>query len=323
MERKKICKIVVGSHLYGTQGPQSDRDYLGVFLPSRQDLLGIERYPAEISESVKSSEGPRNTTDDIDCKFFSLGRYMELAREGQPSQLELLFANQEHHVVPPTEEWKTLVAKRDWFVSKQSIVPFIRFAEAQAHKAVIKGDNLDMIQKILAWGHTQSRETLGTTVGEQLQLQGGIGPVVLTSYSNASGADLIKIAGRAFDTTTTVRRLLGALEVIERKYGTRSRAAVSAGVDWKSIHHAFRLTFEAAQLLTEGCITLPFQGPTLEFLRAIRYGQKADFDWSLELKARLAELEVLSVKSSLPESAEWDKIDQLHQDLLENQLVTI
>lgn len=154
MERIKICKIMVGSHLYGTNGPNSDTDYYGVFLPHRKDLLALKPYPSEISESVKRSEGLRNPAGDVDCKFFSLAKFMTLAAEGQPGQLELLFAKDFHHVVPPADAWKRIISQRHIFLSRRAILPFIGFAESQAHKAVIKGENLDRIQRIVAWGGT-------------------------------------------------------------------------------------------------------------------------------------------------------------------------
>ena len=68
--RTKICKITIGSNLYGTNRPESDMDISGVFLPSEDDMLGLQNCPAEMSESVKVSDGPRNSIGDVDCKFY-------------------------------------------------------------------------------------------------------------------------------------------------------------------------------------------------------------------------------------------------------------
>jgi predicted nucleotidyltransferase len=42
-DRKKICKIRVGSHLYGTNRPESDQDFYGVFLPRTTFLASRTR----------------------------------------------------------------------------------------------------------------------------------------------------------------------------------------------------------------------------------------------------------------------------------------
>jgi len=35
---KCIVEMVFGSHLYGTDTPESDKDYKGVFMPARDDI---------------------------------------------------------------------------------------------------------------------------------------------------------------------------------------------------------------------------------------------------------------------------------------------
>lgn len=320
MERKKICKITVGSYLYGTDGPYSDRDYYGVFLPSRADLLALKLYPTEISESVKLSEGVRNTAADVDCKYFALSKFMLLAAEGQPGQLELLFARDFHHEENPSEEWLHLVSRRDLFLSRRSTMPFIRFAEAQAHKAVMKGENLDMIQQILGWSRSAEGKSLGRSIREHIQDFGAIGPVTFDTFKNDSGAELIEIAGRAFDVATPVKRFIEAIILLEKKYGSRSRLAASVGFDWKSIHHALRLTFEAEELLTKGLISLPFTGESLTFLRQIKAGALPDFDWSSALKERIEMLNELSARSILPETADMEAIGKLHEEILARRM---
>lgn len=157
-ERQILCKIKIGSYLYGTNRPDSDLDFSGVFLPSSQDLLGLQACPGEMSESVKVSEGPRNSKDDVDCKFYSLQKFINLAAQGQPGQLELLFAPPEMYEQIPKlhalygDAWKEIVNNRAWFLSKKNIWPFIGFALAQAHKTTIKGDNLNALRAIAEWG---------------------------------------------------------------------------------------------------------------------------------------------------------------------------
>ena len=132
--RKIIFETRVGSWLYGTNRPDSDEDFQGVFLPSKEDLLGIQNCSAEWKQNTKISNTVQNTKGDIDRKFYSLKRFFHLAAEGQPGQLELFFATPES-TISYDPIWSEILDNIGLFLSKKSIVPFIGFALSQAHKA--------------------------------------------------------------------------------------------------------------------------------------------------------------------------------------------
>ena len=47
-----IVKLVFGSRLYGTSTPESDKDFKGVFLPSREEIL-LGKIPKSLTEKTK------------------------------------------------------------------------------------------------------------------------------------------------------------------------------------------------------------------------------------------------------------------------------
>ena len=49
MKNKVILKIRAGSHLYGLNTPTSDEDFIGVYLSTPEELLGLNH--SEIIES--------------------------------------------------------------------------------------------------------------------------------------------------------------------------------------------------------------------------------------------------------------------------------
>ena len=49
-----IVKTIFGSHLYGTSTPESDNDFKGVFLPSKEQIL-LNEIPKSINESTKNN----------------------------------------------------------------------------------------------------------------------------------------------------------------------------------------------------------------------------------------------------------------------------
>ncbi|MES2746436.1 MAG: hypothetical protein EOP04_04675 [Proteobacteria bacterium] len=325
MPRKKICKIVIGSHLYGLATETSDRDYAGVYLPSARDILGLDVYPIELIENEKTSEGPRNTSADIDCKYFSLRQFMRLAAEGQSAQLEMLYAKPQHHVQPPDPHWQTLVDQRTLFLSRKTFVPFVRFALAQATKATLKGENLKFIRELLSFIPTLPHSQMHEPIRSQIILRDNdhyLGPVKVEISTNEFGAELLTLAHRRYDTGANLKRLYDSLKILESKYGTRSQSAADKGLDYKSLSHAYRMIFEAEEMLSTGSLTLPLPDKTREFVKAIKLGViPAGLNWETDIMQRVNYLEhVLAPKSNLPDSPDWEKIEELHAFILRSQL---
>ena len=73
-----IVKTVFGSHLYGTDTPESDKDFKGIFMPSKKEIF-LGKIPKSISESTKKGSESKNTAEDIDTEIYSLQYFIELA----------------------------------------------------------------------------------------------------------------------------------------------------------------------------------------------------------------------------------------------------
>jgi predicted nucleotidyltransferase len=87
----KIIEIKFGSHLYGTDTPESDLDIKGIYLPEPRDIV-LGEVKRNISTSRPKQEGEKNNKDDVDQEFFSLKEYLKLLCEGQTVALDTLFA---------------------------------------------------------------------------------------------------------------------------------------------------------------------------------------------------------------------------------------
>ena len=87
---KTIVKIIFGSHLYGTDTPDSDQDFKGIFLPTKEQIF-LGKIPKSINENTKKGEG-KNTADDVDTEIYSLHYFLKLACEGQTVSLDMLHA---------------------------------------------------------------------------------------------------------------------------------------------------------------------------------------------------------------------------------------
>lgn len=136
-----LVKFLTGSHLYGTNTPTSDKDYVGVFMPCEEELLGLRGEHIIEDRTNKSSSGKRNTPDDTDCVWYSLHKFAELARQNNPNIIELFFAP-ERNIVFASQMGKELLVYRDLFLSTRCYNTFRGYAESQRHKLERKGKNM-------------------------------------------------------------------------------------------------------------------------------------------------------------------------------------
>ena len=57
----KIIWITVGSNLYGTATPESDEDFMGIFMPNEEYVVGLKRVN-EVDLSIKSKKAALRIT---------------------------------------------------------------------------------------------------------------------------------------------------------------------------------------------------------------------------------------------------------------------
>lgn len=331
-DRKILIETRVGSHLYGTNRPESDDDFQGVFLPSKNDLLGVENCPTEWSLGTKISTGAQNVKGDVDRKFYGLKRFFHLASEGQPGQLELFFTTPEM-TISYDPIWSEILDNIGLFLSKKSIVPFIGFALSQAHKATMKGETLNKLQRIIAWYNTETTPATkqGTILDAAREMsptdEKGIGTFKLASdielkyVVNSEGFMLAEIGGKNYDIKLKLKTFVNNLKELEARYGSRSRSAAEGKYDFKSLMHAYRLLGEGEELLKYGKITFPRPTEEVAFLKSIRLGTCGDIDHWTELTNKIDRLrQEVEPKSHLPKEANHAKINELCIDILSREL---
>lgn len=314
-EREIIFECVIGSRLYGTSFSTSDDDFLGVFIPTEDDLYGLQNCPPEMSKSVKVSDGERNTKGDVDRKFYSIKRYIDLILSGQQSTaVEMLFAPPEM-IVTSTNWWYLLLTNRSKFLSKKSVVGTLGFAKAQAYKAYLKGGNLNLIRSLIeSFKEHQSSiydKTVGDLCGVTWESPRPAKCILfgqeIDFVDSDNKAPVIEIAGRKYDINGRAKFLADSLKELESRYGTRSNAAANNGYDYKSLYHCYRLLGEARELLTTGVITLPRPKKEREFLMSLRSNEPnrentipMDLDFFADITQQIAEIESLVPDSVLP-----------------------
>jgi hypothetical protein len=299
---KRIVNIVHGSHLYGTSGPASDRDFKGIFVPESRDIL-LGRIP-KTSESTTNDNSRKNESEELDQVWYSLHHFIRLATQGQTIAIEMLFAPTEY-CEPDSEYgyiWDNLVANRDGFLCKR-MQAFIGYARTQASKYSLKGERLARLEKfytIVQKAAGKSGDTPMVAVWDELPKD--------DERQNPHGVQELQISGKWYGATTRTGEVALSVRNIIDRYGKRSRAAADAGgFDWKALSHALRVSYQLEDILNNGRLEFPLS--CAELLRDIKWGK---YDLELvqnALISSLCRIEDLMVESSLPDKVNvhaWD-----------------
>ena len=123
MKDNTIFLTVHGSTAYGTNTPESDTDYKGVCIPTKQYLYG---YAHKFEQAELKAPNP-------DAVIYDIRKFFNLASACNPSIIEVLFTDPSDHViVSPIGE--ILLKNRDKFLSKRVRWSFLGYAISQLNK---------------------------------------------------------------------------------------------------------------------------------------------------------------------------------------------
>jgi predicted nucleotidyltransferase len=125
-----IVKMKFGAHLYGTATSDSDLDYKGIFLPTKEQLL-LGRVAKSHNYSTGKNDS-RNTKNDVDTELYSLHYFVKLACDGQTAAMDMLHAP-DGMILEKSKIWDEIVKNRQKFYTK-NLKSFIDYARRQASK---------------------------------------------------------------------------------------------------------------------------------------------------------------------------------------------
>jgi len=305
-KQETIVKIIFGSHLYGTSTPESDKDFKGVFLPSKEQIL-LNKIPKSINESTKNNTSSKNTSKDVDLEIYSLHYFIHLACEGETVALDMLHAP-EKMIIESNPIWNEIILNRQRFYTK-NLKAFIGYARRQASKYGIKGSRLNDAQRVLNFLRQPTiREPRSKLFSFWDTLP--TGEHIFKYPPNENSEKMYEVCGRKIGEKVTLQYAYETVKRFVDNYGERAKKAASnEGIDWKAVSHAFRAAYQVKQILTENTITFPLKEASKLLL--IKQG-KLDYQSvvSPELNNLISEVEELSEKSNLPEKVDkkfWDK----------------
>ncbi len=122
---KPLLLVIRGSRAYGTNIPESDTDYAGIFVQSMDDILGMS-YKQQIND------------DTNDTVIYEIKRFLELVEQNNPNILELM-NTPEDCIIYKDPLFDLILEHKDEFVTKQCAKSFGGYAKQQIDKA--RGQN--------------------------------------------------------------------------------------------------------------------------------------------------------------------------------------
>lgn len=299
MENRVILKVRAGSSLHGTSLPTSDEDFIGVYLSTPDELLGLSSSEIIEEDVVSKKENGRNDKDAVDCKYYELRKFCNLALNANPTILELLFAD-EKNIVHIDEYGRKLIANRDLFISKKVRHSFIGYAFSQKRKSQVKSENLKTL--FLAREDFLKVENKSMMLYSFMESQKQLPKYILkTNYPSH-----ITIADTNFQ-NQKIRDVIKKLDYRIDNGTHRKDGMLEHGCCYKFIGHTLRLLLQGEELMLTGNINFPLKDR--ELLLKIKRGEMKPIEIMELIEAKEEEFTTLESKSNLPYKADFNKVN--------------
>jgi hypothetical protein len=337
---KMIFKCLAGSHLYGTNTPESDIDERGVFIPSEKYYLGFNDRIEQLEDK------------DSDIVYFELRKFLHLACENNPNIIELLFVP-EDKFLECTDEWVEIVSNRNLFVSTKAKFTFSGYAHSQfnrikrhrswllnppkkkperedfglsPYRSNLTKDQIGAFNVLLALKleniqefHPLKDQLLVMAETHDLkalcQQYTEIDPIALKRIIPISD-EFIDILQKE-NAYAQAERYFNQYEHWKKNRNPkRAEMENKFGYDLKHASHLVRLITEGKELLTTGFITFP--RPDVEFLVNIKNGKYKYDELYDMLESYDKEFEGLYKTSPLPKTADRKKVNDLCIKIVKN-----
>jgi predicted nucleotidyltransferase len=125
----QILRGVIGSSAHGISTDSSDRDEMGVFIETPEQVCGLE--PMDNYTYRDQREGVRSGPSDLDLTLFSLRRFCKLAVSGNPSVTIMLWLPE---YLIKTELGEELIGIREAFISTNAGRRYLGYLHSQKLK---------------------------------------------------------------------------------------------------------------------------------------------------------------------------------------------
>jgi len=298
---KILFNTLFGSHIYGTNTPNSDLDYKGIYMAEPRDIIFNHKAHSIVKSTGKDQT--RNTKDDIDTEFKELRRFVLDALVGQTYSVDMLYSPRGLWIAT-SPEWEFIVANRSKFLSKD-VAAFIGYCNQQASKYGLKGTRLGAVlavmEKLKSFNpNSKLKDNPRFETNEYVKY-------VTHKHNldrNIPDEEMLEVVGKMYSQKVFVKNILESLSVFEARYGERAETAMqNKGIDFKAVSHAYRCCYELQDIALYGEVRFPLK--QAQKLIEIKTGQISYPDVIMdELPALMEETLAMVDKSDLPAKAD-------------------
>lgn len=310
-----IVKMPYGSSLYGTRTPTSDKDFKGIYIPSKKDLY-FQTVRNSLRYNTKKNQAIKNTKVDIDIEFFSLLFFLKMSKEGNIIAMDMLHCPKDY-LLQSSDIWEKIISERSRFYTK-SIASFVDYARGQAAKYGVKGSRLYDAKQVIKY-FEQFVDQPAIKVKDVWDGMPKGSNIRIYPAEGRNRFRTVEVCNRKIQETIRVKY---ALEIVKKFYNTYGQRAIDAeankNIDWRAVSHALRAGYQLRQLYTERTIVFPLK--ERDYLRQVKKGELPYKEVAPILDELVDEVIALAEKTDMPnecDSEYWDNlIIEIYDDFL-------
>ena len=128
-----LYEYIRGSQLYNLNTPDSDVDTSGVYICTKEELLGS--LPGTDSARFGNTYKAQISDSRHDNTWFEIGELLRLLMKSNPTVLESLFVPKNKIIGEVHPLMQMIIDNREQFLTKQCFNPFFGYAKSQIEKA--------------------------------------------------------------------------------------------------------------------------------------------------------------------------------------------
>lgn len=307
--RNSMFETLTGSHLYGTNTPTSDEDFVGVFVADEEYYFGLEHIDEVSFDIVSKGTDGKNLPDAVDRKYYELRKFVKLALDNNPNILEIMFSNS---LVSYTKSGKNFLDCATMFPWKGCRKKFTGYALSQKHKMMLKPDNYAKLNEFV-----ELYEEIPQDYQSRMLIE-----YRMTAFDGIVkfGKDFGSVGDLNFNLQRKMKDVYAAVKERLAKASHRTDMYTKYGYDTKFGMHLLRLMYEGRELMLKGVIQFPFDKDMRKFFLDVREGKYTP-DEVIQMADRYEEeMDEAEKISKLPSEPNYNLVNSLLQSIVKESL---
>jgi len=348
--KDSILSVLHGSHAYGLNTPESDRDIRGIIVEPVEEFISYYQSFDQIQQHQHDGY-------EVDLTLFGLKKFAKLAADANPNVLEILFV-EPTEVLHCTPHGQKLISVRDMFLTKKIYFTFSGYAKSQLARLEghrrwmtnppvpplsreefglpskpvldsnsIKAINASITKKLDAWN---LKDLTDQNFAERIDIINALAEMLEEMRIGsdekwwAAGkvlgldSDIMLALNQERKYENIVREYKQFLTWQETRNPKRYATEVKCGCDTKHASHLIRLYFQCQDALNGKGLILKQPEDRRSYLLDIKKGyyELDTYDIIMKTKDEMEDiLKVAFTNSKLPDKVDSEKLDSIIRDI--------